>query len=80
MTFNIEVYGGKQGLYFEGHGEAAGFVSYNEPKLQTTITRYSNKSFGPPVVTLDGKRYRVHGGIRGPLFITLGNHIKSKAA
>jgi hypothetical protein len=72
----IEIHGGKQGLYFEDHGEAgAGFVSYNEPRIQGTFTTRSSAN----VIQHKGKRYHVRGGIRTAEFITIGNHIKLRA-
>lgn len=78
IQVDIEIHGGKQGLYFEVHGEAAGFVQYDEPRVQEVITRRSCSIWGPEVVTYKGERYRVRGGIRGPLFITLGREIKRR--
>lgn len=73
----IEIHGGKQGLYFEDHGkQGAGFVKYNEPRVQGTFTARSDSA----IVTHKGKRYRVRGGIRTPEFITMGLHIKPRKA
>lgn len=76
--FEIEIHGGKQGLYFEVTADTAGFIRHSEPKLQAPfiIRHRSSKPLGPSVITHEGNRYHVRGGIRGPLFITLGNHIK----
>lgn len=78
MEYEIEVHGGKQGLYFEVRGNSAGFVQHNEPRLQDTIIRRSSRFGGPRIVTYQGSRYYVRGGIRTLLFITLGLEIKGK--
>ncbi len=70
----IEIHGGKQGLYFEDHGDkGAGFVQYNEPILQGTIERVPQDRAGWQAVRYRGKWYPLRGGIRTPHFIRVNS-------